>query len=139
MKKSLIKILSVLVIMVMVLGMLTACGGSNEGTSDEGNGEAAGGATVILVDEDGAEYTYELEAGKNLRDALHDAGLIDDDNFSKFMVETIDGHTALMDDGVLWMMADENKNQIMGFFEEHVLAEGETLYLLYTVAPNFDD
>ena len=139
MKKSLIKILSVLVIMVMVLGMLTACGGSNEGTSDEGNGEAAGGATVILVDEDGAEYTYELEAGKNLRDALHDAGLIDDDNFSKFMVETIDGHTALMDDGVLWMMADENKNQITGFFEEHVLAEGETLYLLYTVAPNFDD
>ncbi len=139
MKKSLIKILSVLVIMVMVLGMLTACGGSNEGTSDEGNGEAAGVATVILVDEDGAEYTYELEAGKNLRDALHDAGLIDDDNFSKFMVETIDGHTALMDDGVLWMMADENKNQITGFFEEHVLAEGETLYLLYTVAPNFDD
>ncbi|MBQ4466653.1 MAG: hypothetical protein II918_00395 [Firmicutes bacterium] len=139
MKKSLVKILSVLVIMVMVLGMLTACGGSNEGTSDEGNGEAAGVATVILVDEDGAEYTYELEAGKNLRDALHDAGLIDDDNFSKFMVETIDGHTALMDDGVLWMMADENKNQITGFFEEHVLAEGETLYLLYTVAPNFDD
>ena len=139
MKKSLVKILSVLVIMVMVLGMLTACGGSNEGTSDEGNGEAAGVATVILVDEDGAEYTYELEAGKNLRDALHDAGLIEDDNFSKFMVETIDGHTALMDDGVLWMMADENKNQITGFFEEHVLAEGETLYLLYTVAPNFDD
>ena len=139
MKKSLVKILSVLVIMVMVLGMLTACGGSNEGTSDEGNGEAAGVATVILVDEDGAEYTYELEAGKNLRDALHDAGLSDDDNFSKFMVETIDGHTALMDDGVLWMMADENKNQITGFFEEHVLAEGETLYLLYTVAPNFDD
>ena len=139
MKKSLVKILSVLVIMVMVLGMLTACGGSNEGTSDEGNGEAAGVDTVILVDEDGAEYTSELEAGKNLRDALHDAGLIDDDNFSKFMVETIDGHTALMDDGVLWMMADENKNQITGFFEEHVLAEGETLYLLYTVAPNFDD
>ena len=130
---------ALLLILVLALGMLTACGESSEGTTDEGNGEAASGATVILVDENEEEFTYEVEAGKNLRDALHDAGLIDDDNFTKFMVETIDGHTALMEEGVLWLMCDENKNQIQGFFEEHVLEPGETLYLIYTVAPNFDD
>ena len=131
---------ALLLILVLALGMLTACGGSEEPAADGGEStEAAGGATVILVDQDEQEYTYDLEAGKNLRDALHDAGLIDDANYTNMFVETIDGHSALMNDGVLWMMADENKEQIMGFYEEHVLEPGETLYLLYTVAPNFDD
>ena len=139
MKKN-TRFFALLLILVLALGMLTACGGSEEPAADGGEStEAAGGATVILVDQDEQEYTYDLEAGKNLRDALHDAGLIDDANYTNMFVETIDGHTALMDDGVLWMMADENKEQIMGFFEDHVLEEGETLYLLYTVAPNFDD
>ncbi len=138
MKKN-TRFFALLLVLVLALGMLTACGGSDEGTTDEGNGEAAETATVILVDENEEEFTYELEAGKNLRDALHDAGLIDDENFTNMFCETIDGHTALMEDGVLWMMADENKEQIMGFFEEHVLEPGETMYLLYTVAPNFDD
>ena len=136
MKKN-IRFLSLMLVMVLMITCLAACGGNSEGPGSEGT-EAAG-ATVILVDQDGTEYTYSLEAGKNLRDALHDAGLIDDENYTNMFVETIDGHTALMEDGVLWMMADENKEQIMGFFEEHVLAEGETMYLLYTVAPNFDD
>ena len=138
MKKN-IRFFALLLILVLTLGMLTACGGSDEGTTDEGNGEAANVATVILVDENEEEFTYEVESGKNLRDALHDAGLVDDDNYSKFMVETIDGHTALMDEGVLWLMCDENKEQIMVLFEEHVLEPGETIYLIYTVAPNFDD
>ncbi len=138
MKKN-TRFFALLLILVLALGMLTACGGSDEGTTDEGNGEAASGATVILVDENEEEFTYEVEAGKNLREALHDAGLIDDANFTNMFVETIDGHSALMNDGVLWLMCDENKEQIMGFFEEHVLEEGETLYLIYTVAPNFDD
>ncbi len=139
MKKN-IRFLSVLVIMVLVISMLTACGGSSEPAAEENSGEAAADtATVILVDQDEAEYTYEVPAGMNLRDSLKEAGLIDDENYTKFMVETIDGHTALMDDGVLWLMCDENKNQINGFFEEHNVEPGETLYLIYTVAPNFDD
>lgn len=138
MKKN-TRFFALLLILVLAIGMFTACGGSEEPAADGGESTDAAGATVILVEEDGTEYTYELEAGKNLRDALHDAGLIDDANYTNMFVETIDGHTALMTDGVLWMMADENKEQIMGFFEEHVLEEGETLYLLYTVAPNFDD
>ena len=138
MNKKLIKFLSVLVIMIMALTALTACGGSDEPAATDGEAASAG-ATIILVDQDWAEYTYEVESGKNVKDALHDAGLIDDDNYTKFMAETIDGHTALMEDGVLWLMCDENRNQIQGLFEEHVIAEGETLYLIYTVAPNFDD
>ena len=130
------RLFALLLILVLALGALTACGGSDEPAAEGGD---ASTATVILVDEDGSEYTYSVEAGKNLRDALHDAGLIDDANYSNMFVETIDGHSALMNDGVLWMMADENKEQIMGFYEEHVLEPGETLYLLYTVAPNFDD
>lgn len=138
MKKN-TRLFALLLVLVLALGMLTACGGSDEGTADEGNGEAAGGATVILVDENEEEFTYEVEAGKNLRDALHDAGLIDDANYTNMFIETIDGHTALMEDGVLWLMCDENKEQIQGFYEEHTLEAGETVYLIYTVAPNFDD
>ena len=138
MKKN-IRFLSVLVIMVLVISMLTACGGSSEPAAENSGDAAADTATVILVDQDEAEYTYEVPAGMNLRDSLKEAGLIDDENYTKFMVETIDGHTALMDDGVLWLMCDENKNQINGFFEEHNVEPGETLYLIYTVAPNFDD
>ncbi|MBQ7703631.1 MAG: hypothetical protein IJT40_04570 [Firmicutes bacterium] len=134
MKKA-IRLLAVLLILVLSVSVLAACGGGNGG----GNTSEGGVATVILVDEDLTEYTYEVPAGLNLRDALHEAGLIDDQQFTNMFVETIDGHTALMEDGVLWMMADQDKNQIQGFFEEHVLADGETLYLLFTVAPNFDD
>ncbi len=138
MKKN-TRFFALLLVLVLALGMLTACGSSDEGTTDNGNSESAETATVILVDENEEEFTYELEAGKNLRDALHDAGLIDDANFTNMFCETIDGHTALMEEGVLWLMCDENKNQIQGFFEEHVLEPGETMYLIYTVAPNFDD
>ncbi len=141
MKKN-FRLFAFLLILVLALGMLTACGGSGEGTADSGDsGESteAAGATIILVDEDGTEYTYEVPAGNNLRDTLHDAGLIDDANFTALMPETIVGHTALMADGVLCMMCDNDKNQISGMFEEHTLEAGETLYLIYTVAPNFDD
>ena len=139
--KKRIRLFALLMVLVLTLGMLTACGGSDEPTSDSGEGEAQEGATatVILVDQDQTEYTYEIPSGMNLRESLHEAGLIDDANFTNMFVETIDGHSALMEDGVLWMMADQDKNQITGFFEEHVLSEGETMYLLYTVAPNFDD
>ena len=137
MKKN-FRLLSLLLVLVLALGMFTACGGDS-GNSDGGEGTEAAGATIILVEENGTEHTYEVPAGNNLRDTLHDAGLIDDANFTAMMPETIDGHTALMEDGVLWMMCDQDKNQIQGFFEEHTLAEGETLYLIYTVAPNFDD
>ena len=139
MKKN-FRLFALLLVLVLTFGMLTACGGSDEGTADGGEGEAADNtATIILIDQDESEYTYTVEAGKNVRDALHDAGYIDDDNFTKMMVETVDGHTALMEEGVLWLMADENKEQIQGFFEEHTLEPGETMYLIYTIAPNFDD
>ena len=138
MKKN-IRFLSVLVIMVLVISMLTACGGSSEPAAENSGDAAADTATVILVDQDEAEYTYEVPAGMNLRDSLKEAGLIDDDNYTKFMVETIDGHTASMEEGVLWLMCDQDKNQIQGMFEEHTVEPGETLYLIYTVAPNFDD
>ena len=137
MKKN-IRFLSVLVIMVLLISMLTACGGSDEQAAAD-NGGAADTATVILVDQDGAEYTYEVPAGMNLRDSLKEAGLIDDANYSNMFVETIDGHTALMSDGVLWLMCDQDKNQINGFYEEKMVEPGETIYLIYTVAPNFDD
>ena len=136
MKKT-FRLFAVLLILVLSLGMFTACGGDS--TDNSGEGTEAAGATIILVDEDGTEYTYEVPAGNNLRDTLHDANLIDDEQFTNIFVETIDGHTALMADGVLWLMCDQDKNQIQGFFEEHTLAEGETLYLIYTVAPNYDD
>ncbi len=139
MKKN-ISILSVLVIMVLVISMLTACGGTEPAADESASGDAAAEtATVILVDQDETEYTYEVPAGMNLRDSLKEAGLIDDANYSNMFVETIDGHTALMADGVLWLMCDQDKNQINGFYEEKMVEPGETIYLIYTVAPNFDD
>ena len=138
MKKTTLRLVALCVLSVLILSILTACGGS----SDEGAGSsaAASGATIILVDEDGTEYTYNItHTGSDLRTVLQEEGLITEEEAGKFMVETIDGHTAAMSDGVLWLPCDENKEQITGLFEEITVNEGDTIYLIYTVAPNFDD
>lgn len=138
MKKTTLRLIALCILSILTLSILTACGGS----SDDGAGSsaAAGGATIILVDEDGTEYTYNItHTGSDLRTTLLDEGLIDEEEATKFMVETIDGHTALMEDGVLWLPCDADKNQIQGLFEEITVNDGDTLYLIYTVAPNFDD
>ena len=136
MKTKTLRLIALCVLAVLTLSLLTACGGS----SDEGAQDSAGATTIILVDEDGTEYPYEITTtGKDLRTTLLEEGLITEEEAGKFMVENIDGHEALMNDGVLWLPCDKDRNQIMGQYEEITVNEGDTIYLIYTVAPNFDD
>jgi len=127
-----------LLLAVSMLGMmLTACGGSNSGNGNS----ASGSSTLILLDQDSTETTYTLEKsiGMDFRSGLVAEGLVKEEDSAAFMIETIDGHTALMGDGVLWMLCDENKEQIQGLYEENTIEAGKTYYIVYTVAPTFDD
>lgn len=129
-----IRFISLAVAAVLVFCCFAACGKKDSGNAD------ANTATVILVDENEKEYTYTLhKTGVDLKTALIEEGLVKKEDSASLFVEVIDGHEALMEDGFLWLLCDENKDQIMGFFEETEVKAGKTYYLVYTVAPNFDD
>ena len=138
--KKIRRITSLLLALSMVGMMLMACGNSNGDKTGSESG-AADTATLILVDQDSTEYTYTLEksVGMDFRSGLLEEGLVKEEDSASFMIETIDGHTAPMAEGVLWLLCDENKEQIQGLFEEITIESGKTYYAIYTVAPNFDD
>jgi len=128
------KIIALALVCVLCLSLLVAC------SSDNGSGEKAK-ATIILVDKDEKEYKYEIEFtdGSSLRDALHEAGLIDDDEYSAMFIQNIDGHVAnVEEDGCTWMPQDTERKQIMGTFDEITVKAGDTIYLQYYVVPDFD-
>ena len=131
------KILTALLVLASLLAVLslTACGGNSSGGGDKVK------ATIILIDEDEKEYTYDITftKGATLREALFEAKLIEEDQLSAMFVETIDGHTAnVMEDGCTWMPQDTNREQIMGSFDEITVHDGDTIYLQYYVVPDFD-
>ena len=110
------------------------------GSSGEKGGEKVE-ATIILIDKDSKEYTYNIKFtdGASLRDALYEAELIDEDEYSAMFVSNIDGHIAnAIEDGVTWMPQDTNRKQIMGTFDDITIHAGDTIYLQYYIVPDFD-
>lgn len=131
MKKHIAIILSLLIMACGLTGCGAASGGSSGGKID---------AKIILVLEDGSEVPYDVSVtdGVTVREALFEAGLIDEAAQTAFFVETIDGHTAKAEDGVLWNICDEN-GEILGSIDEVTVSAGGTIKIIYTAAPNFDD
>lgn len=118
------------------LVVLAGCGGDG-GKKDGGKIDTK----IILVDEDGSEYPYDLNvtSGATLRDALYEAELISEDTYYAMFVDNIDGHIAdAINDGVTWMPTDLDGNQIMGSFDEITVEDGGTIKLVYYVVPDFD-
>lgn len=108
------------------------------------NNTDSGKASVkfILVLEDKSEVNYDVKVtdGATIREALFEAKLIDENEQSAMFVSNIDGHIAdAMNDGVTWMPCDKDGKQINGTFDEITVSDGETIKLVYTVVPNFDD
>lgn len=136
------RFISMAMALVLLLCLLTGCGGGE--TSSEQIS-----ATIILVLEDGTEISHDITVagGQTIRQALYEAGLIDDENNTSMFVNTIDGYTAdAMNDGVTWLPCDEDGNQLTGgatdvvcTLDAYTVEDGETIKLVYYVVPNYDD
>ncbi len=133
-----LKITVLLLALVMALGLFIGC----TPAEDNGNGDSGEKAklTVILVLEDKKEEKYDIEftPGKNLREALYEGKLIEEDQLAAMFLVTIKGHSADFMEGLTWMICDEKGEQIMGFIDEIFPTDGQTIKLVYTVVPNFD-
>lgn len=136
MKKFLAIALAVIIACVAFVG----CSASKGTDDSKANADGKIDVKVVLVLEDKTEKTYDIKVtdGATAREALIEGGLVGEDQESAFLIETIDGNTAAMADGVLWVISDENDQQI-GSWDDVTLSAGDTLRLVYTVAPNFDD
>lgn len=122
-------------IFALTLIMLAGC----DSKSGSG-GKADVKFVLILEDETEVEYKVTVTDGSTLRDALFEAKLISEETYSAMFVDNIDGHIAdAINDGVTWMPCDENGEQISGSFDEITVSDGETIKLVYTVVPNFED
>lgn len=132
-----LKITALILVLIMALGLMVGCNGKD---ASDTTGDNKIDVELILVLEDKTEKTHNLKVteGSNLRDALLEAGLIDEANHSALFVETIDGYTASVAEGYTWMVTDANDEQIMGFFEEIILEDGQTIKLVHYLVPNFD-
>ncbi len=132
-----LKITALILALVLCFGLIAGCGAKEEA----GSGDKIT-TNIILVLEDGTEKPYELNvtSGATLREALFEAGLITEDTYYAMFVENIDGYVAdVFNDGCTWMTTDTEGNQIMGTFDDIIVKDGETIKLVYTVVPNFDD
>lgn len=121
--------------LVLMLGMLAGCG------SDSKKSDVKINLTIIQVLEDKTEEKHEITVteGSTLREALYEAGLIEEDELASMFVSVINGHKAdAINDGVTWMVADANGKQIMGTYDEIIPTDGQTIKLVYFVVPYFD-
>lgn len=127
--------------LALVCCLLVLAGCSNSGNGGNEGGDKAK-AHIVLVLEDGTtEVPHDIEftPGSNLRTALFEGGLIEEDQTVSMFVETIDGYTAdVLNDGCTWLPTDENGQQIMGSFDEIIVEDGQTIYLRYYVVPDMD-
>lgn len=138
------RILAFVLIAVAAICVLAGCGNSQAESSEEKTKADDGKVNVklVLVLEDKTEIPYDVRVteGTTLREALYEAGLISEDTLSAMFVDNIDGHIAdAINDGVTWMPADENGEQISGTFDEITVSADQTIQLIYTVVPNFED
>ncbi len=129
------KIIAIAVVLVVAACTFVACS-ANSGKTNDGKINAK----IILVLEDKSEIPYDIHVtdGASVREALFEAGLIDEASQTAFLVENIDGHEAKAFDGVLWNVCDENE-EMLGPMDDVTISDGKTIKLIYTVAPNFDD
>lgn len=133
------KFLSTALLLLCCFALVLSIGCGNNGDAPATGDKAS--AKIILVLEDGTELNYDITftAGSTLRMALYEGGLIEEDQTAAMFVETIDGHTAdVLNDGCTWLPCDENKEQIVGSFDEIIVEDGQTLYLQYYVVPYMD-
>lgn len=131
------KLTALILALVLAAGVLAGCSG---GGGQKSGGKA--GIKIILVLEDETEATYDINvtAGATLREALFEAELISEETNYAMFVDNIDGHVAdAMNDGVTWMPYDADGNQITGTFDDITVEDGQTIKLVYSVVPNFDD
>ena len=130
-----IRVMSVILALCLVFSVLTGCGGKTSGS-------AKASATIILIDKDEQEYTYNIEFtdGSSLRTALYEGGLISEEQFGAYFIEDIDGHIAdVENDGCTWLPLDSEKNSITGkSFDDITVNNGDTYYLQYYVVPDYD-
>ena len=143
--KRIMKLAALVLTLTLSLCLLAGCGNGGSGSSGKDDKIKA---TVILVLEDKSEVKYDLNvsAGKTIREALYEAELISEDTLYAMFVDNIDGHVAdAMNNGVTWIPCDMDGNQIpvegevVSAFDSYVLKDGESIKIVYTVVPNFDD
>ena len=78
--------------------------------------------------------------GRFLPDLVDGLFLITEETYSALFVDNIDGNIAdTLNDGCMWMPTDTDGNQIMGMFDDIIVKDGQTIKLVYTVVPTFDD
>ncbi len=114
---------------------------TNENSTHEPAKEGEITVNLVLIDKDKKEYKYVLtpKKGSNLKEALYEEGLISEETYYAMFVETIDGHTAdVENDGCTWLPKDENGKQIMGTFDAIMLSDGQTITLEYYKVPDMD-
>lgn len=145
-----LKITAMILVLIMGISILVGCtAGGDKPEGGETNAEKVN-ATIILVLEDKSEVKYDINvsSGLTLREALFEAGLISEEESYAMFVSDIDGHVAdVLNDGVTWMPSDADGNFLQGdintevvtTFDSIIVDEGETIYLVYYVVPNFDD
>lgn len=126
------KVIAVTLVLVTMLCAFTGCGPNQNAEKVD--------AKIILILEDKKEISYDVNVsgGASVRDALFEADLIDEEAQTAFFVETIDGHSAKAEDGVLWSVCDE-KGEPLGSIDDVTISAGQTIKIIYTVAPSFDD
>lgn len=127
--------------LALVCCLLVLAGCSNSGNGGNEGGDKAK-AHIVLVLEDKTELPYDIEftAGSNLRMALYEGGLIEEDQTASMYVENIDGHVAdAFNDGVIWLPCDENGESLPTIlFDEIIVEDGQTIYLQYYTVPYAD-
>lgn len=135
MKKTM-RFLSLVLIALLFSVMLIGCGNKDQSSG----GKVDVTFVLVLEDQTETEYNVSVTDGSTLRDALYEAELISEETYYDMFVSDIDGHIAdAINDGVTWMPCDEKGEQIMGTFDEITVSAGDTIYLVYTVVPNFED
>lgn len=143
--KQIMKLSALFLTLTLFLCLVTGCGNSSSGSGGEGEKIKA---TAILVLEDKTEVKYDLNvsADKTIREALYEAKLISEETMYAMFVDNIDGHVAdAINDGVTWIPCDMDGNQlpvegeVVSAFDSYKLKDGDSIKIVYTVVPNFDD
>lgn len=152
------KLIMTLLVTTLLL-TCTACGGSkkeenpastepaqasaSETTDNTSAEDGKAHVNLLLILEDGTEVPFEIAItpDSNLRDALLEAGLIAEEEYSQLFIKTIDQYTAdwEAEKARTWEVRDAEGNKIDGFFEEIILEDGKTYQIVDVEVPYFDD
>ena len=163
------KIFAFSMILILCLGLLTACSSESTTTTEAPAGteadkteaakteaatteaateaptEADDGkltAHLTIIDKEGQKFEYDIKFSEEttMREALFEAGLISEEQHGAMFIEDIDGHVAdVMNDGCTWIIQDKDANDISANMDEVIVKDGDEYILQYYEVPNFDD